>query len=88
MSNFGGSSDPAISEPDIDVGPKIEVSKQSTTTHPRESADSAPRPKDIMRVTLLIPADEYDDWKPSLPASVKVIETKILDNDERARLGL
>lgn len=78
----------AIFGAQVDKGPEMERTSQPATSQPGKSPESVPRPKDIVRVTLLIPEDEYNDWYSSRPASVKLIEFKILDNDERARFGL
>lgn len=41
-----------------------------------------------MRVTLIIPADEYEAWWLNRPKFVKIIKTEILDKVDRERLGL
>jgi hypothetical protein len=83
----GGLPEGAISGAGVEVGPKSEYSRQSKISQPGKSASPAPPPKDIVRVTLLIPEDEYKDWDSSKPASIRVIKFEILDDDERARYG-
>lgn len=51
------------------------------------SAEPATPARDIMRVTLLIPEDEYETWRSSRPEFVRIIETKILDKNERDLFG-
>jgi len=52
------------------------------------SAEPARPAPDIMRVTLLIPEDEYEAWWSNRPKFVKIIKTEILDKVDRERLGL
>lgn len=52
------------------------------------SAEPTRPPRDIMRVTLLIPEDEYEAWSSKRPNFIKIIKTEILDKIDRERLGL
>lgn len=45
---------------------------------PGMSTFPVPQSSEMMRVTLLIPEDKYEDWKSGLPTYVKIRETKVL----------
>jgi hypothetical protein len=68
-----------------EVKPKRNKStrKQDTTDKQGKSEKPLPPASAVkVRVTLLIPQDEYESWKSELPAFVE-IRTEVLDNDAR-----
>jgi hypothetical protein len=86
---LGDNATGAMSGPGQEGNPR----KIDPSVVPRNSARRSPVKRSVakpalMRITLIIPEDEYKAWESELPDFVRIRTTEVLDNDERARLGL